>query len=68
MSRENRRKGEQTMNFKKNNPKTQAEEELNDISPVSDDRLESISGAGNPWEEVKGVPPKPIDEDLRDRA
>ena len=56
------------MNFKKNNPKTQAEEELNDISPVSDDRLESISGAGNPWEEVKGVPPKPIDEDLRDRA
>ena len=56
------------MNFKKNNPKTQAEEELNDISPVSDDRLESISGAGNPWEEVKGVPQKPIDEDLRDRA
>ena len=56
------------MRTENNIPKTQPEEELNDIDLVSDDRLENISGAGNPWEKVKGVPPKPIDEDLRDRA
>ena len=56
------------MNFKKNNPKTQAEEELNDISPVSDEKLDNIRGAGNPWEGIEGVPQRPIDEDIRDRA
>ncbi len=56
------------MCFKKNNPKTQPEEELNDMNPVSDEKLDSISGAGNPWEKVKGVPQEPIDEDIRDRV
>ena len=56
------------MCFKKTNPKTQAEEELNDINPVSDDTLDAISGAGNPWEKVKGVPQEPIDKELRDKA
>ena len=56
------------MCFKKNNPKTQPAEELNDISPVSDEKLDNISGAGNPWEGIEGVPPRPIDEDIRDRV
>ena len=56
------------MCFKKNDPKTQPAEELNDMSPVSDDRLGSISGAGNPWEGVDSVPPAPIDEDIRDKV
>ena len=56
------------MCFKKNHSQTQSEEELNDINPVSDDKLGGISGAGNPWEKVKGVPQEPIDKELRDKA
>jgi len=56
------------MSPKNNDPKTQAEEELNDINPVSDDTLDAISGAGNPWEGIEGVPQEPIDEDIRDRV
>ena len=55
------------MYFNKKN-KTQPEEDNNDMKPVSDDKLGNISGAGNPWEKVKGVPQKDIDEDLRDRV
>jgi hypothetical protein len=63
-----RKKEKTIMCFKKNNPKTQPAEELNDISPVSDEKLDSVSGAGNPWEGIEGVPQEQIDEDIRDRV
>ena len=56
------------MFFKKNKPETAAAEETNDLEPVSDDRLDKINGAGNPWEDTNGVPQQDIDEDLRDRV
>lgn len=56
------------MCFKKNKPKTRPEEELNDIVPVSDEKLGGISGAGNPWGEVTGVPEEPIDEEVREKG
>ncbi len=56
------------MCFKKNNHKTQPEEASNDIDLVSDEKLDNVSGAGNPWQGIKGVPQEPIDEDIRDRA
>ena len=56
------------MCFKKNNSKTQPDEELNDMNTVSDDGLGNISGAGNPFEKVEGVPQQPIDEDIRERV
>ena len=56
------------MCFKKNNPKTQPEEELNDIDLVSDEKLDSVSGAGNPWKDIKGVPQEPIDKDIREKV
>jgi hypothetical protein len=56
------------MCFKKNNSKTQSKVESNDIDLVSDENLDRVSGAGNPWEKVKGVPQEPIDKELRDKA
>ena len=56
------------MSFKKNDPMTPPVEGHNDIEPLSDDMLGSISGAGNPWEGIEGVPQEQIDEDIRDRV
>ena len=56
------------MCFKKNKPNADSVEERNDKEPVSLDELGCVSGAGNPWDNVEGVPQRPIDEDLRDRV
>ena len=56
------------MCFKKNNSKTQPAEETNEMNTVADDKLGDISGAGNPWQGIKGVPPQPIDEDTRKKV
>ena len=55
------------MNFKKNSAKPQSAEEGSDIKPVSDDSLESVSGAGNPWENIISVPLQPINEEIWQR-
>ncbi len=56
------------MCIKKNSSKNQNTEELNEIKRVSDEKLDAVSGAGDPWEGVEGVPQRPIDEDIRDRV
>ena len=56
------------MNTKNIDPKSENPEELNDIRPISDDNLGAIHGAGNPWNDTKGVPQQPINEDIRDRV
>ena len=52
------------MSFKKNEPITPPVEGHNDIEPLSDDMLDSVSGAGNPWENVASVPLHPIEDDI----
>jgi len=52
------------MSPKNNDPKARTVEGHYDIEPIPDDMLDSVSGAGNPWENVKGVPLKPIDDDI----
>lgn len=56
------------MNSNKIDPKSNTSKELNDIRPISDDNLDAVHGAGNPWDDQKGVPQRPIDEDIRDRV
>jgi len=56
------------MSPKNNDPKARTVEGHYDIEPIPDDMLDSVSGAGNPWEKVKGVPQEPIDKELRDKA
>ena len=51
-----------------NNPETRPAGELNDITPLSDDQLNGINGAGNPFEGLPSVPQQPIDEELRKRV
>ena len=50
-----------------NNPETRPAGELNDITPLSDDQLNGISGAGNPFDGISGVPLQPIDGGLWQR-
>lgn len=56
------------MLFRKNTPANEPAEENNELKPVSEETLDGVSGAGNPWEGVKGVPQQPIDDDLRERG
>ena len=56
------------MFFQKNDPKNEAAEEVNDKLPVTAEDLSTITGGGNPWEKVKGVPQEQIDKDLRDKV
>lgn len=55
------------MRTENNIPKTDRAEEHNDMSPVADEALDSINGAGSPWENVNGVPIQPIDDKLFQR-
>jgi hypothetical protein len=55
------------MSPKNNDPKARTVEGHYDIEPIPDDMLDSVSGAGNPWLDVKGVPLQPITEDVLQR-
>ena len=56
------------MCLKKNNPKPQDTEESKEMKPISEEELEGISGAGNPWDNVEGVPTNPIDKKIRENS
>ena len=62
------------MLFRKNTPEKEPEgedKELNpvsDLDPVAEDTLDSVNGAGNPFEGLPSVPQQPIDEELRKRV
>ena len=43
-------------------------EEAENLTSLTDDSVEQVTGAGNPWGGFKGVPQNPIDDDLRGRA
>ena len=52
------------MSPKNNDPKARTVEGHYDIEPIPDDMLDSVSGAGNPWENVSGVPLLPFDDEI----
>ncbi len=52
------------MSFKKNESVPPPVEGHNDIEPLTDDMLDKVSGAGNPWENITSVPLHPIEDDI----
>ena len=38
------------------------------VQELSSDELDTVSGAGNPFEDVPRVPSSPLDSDLREKA
>jgi hypothetical protein len=56
------------MLFKKCKHTPEPEEEPIDMEPVTPDDLSDITGAGNPWDKVKGVKKKKLKEEVRDKV
>ncbi len=56
------------MLFRKNTPAKEPAGESNDLKSVPEETLDTVSGAGNPWEGIPSVPQQPIDDELRTRG
>ncbi len=52
------------------NDKKKKEEQLDNIKAMelTDEQLDQVSGAGNPFEDIPRVPTNPIDDELREKA
>ncbi len=48
--------------------KAQVQEAEKGIRELSEDKLDQVSGAGNPFEDIPRVPTQPIDDELRNKA
>ena len=54
--------------MRKENWNPEMDDAMQKIQELSDEELDKVGGAGNPFKDVDRVPTQPINEDLRKKA